>query len=362
MPHPEDMRREIFRMPDDEARALLAEAPYVQVATTSEGGRPILRAVHVARLGTNGDALYFHGAPAGEKMEALGRPAVLGVEEVIAEIPSYFVDAERACPATTYYRSAQAHAVLEEVTDAHEKAAALAALLRKHQPVGGHVPMDAEHPLYAKAVRGLLVVRASLARVDGKSKLGQHRSPEDVSRVLSGLWARGRNGDARAIELVRRACPGAEVPAALRGHGGCTLHAWLPPEAATEAAELLTGRYWTGEETPESLARAHLASTGWVGARDVHGRLVATARAAGDGVRVAWIYDVVVAEAHRGRGLGAALVRLLLEHPAVRDARGVRLATRDAERLYARFGFVDVRERPLRPYAFVDMVLARGPR
>ncbi|MEZ4308591.1 MAG: pyridoxamine 5'-phosphate oxidase family protein [Polyangiaceae bacterium] len=91
-------------------------------------------------------ALCFHGAPVGEKMEALGRTAVVCAEEIVASIPSYFLDPERACPATTLYRSAQAHGILTEVTSPERKARVLAALMAKYQPEGKHVPITADHP------------------------------------------------------------------------------------------------------------------------------------------------------------------------------------------------------------------------
>lgn len=60
-----------------------------------------------------------------------------------------------------------------------------------------------------------------------------------------------------------------------------------------------------------------------------------------DWARFAWLADVFVLEAHRGRGLGSWLVETVVTHP---DLRGVRLvlATADAHGLYARFGFVAV--------------------
>jgi ribosomal protein S18 acetylase RimI-like enzyme len=57
----------------------------------------------------------------------------------------------------------------------------------------------------------------------------------------------------------------------------------------------------------------------------------------------AWIEDVVVDEAGRGRGVGAALVRAALERSAERGARTVDLTSRPdreaANRLYLRMGF-----------------------
>lgn len=65
----------------------------------------------------------------------------------------------------------------------------------------------------------------------------------------------------------------------------------------------------------------------------------------------------MVAPAWRGRGLGKALIRLLLDHPAVRGARRVLLGTRDAQAFYRGFGFA---ERGAR--SSVEMVLEREGR
>ena len=49
----------------------------------------------------------------------------------------------------------------------------------------------------------------------------------------------------------------------------------------------------------------------------------------------------------------------LNDHPAVRDTATVMLGTRDAQALYARFGFVDVAARPPRGFTTTDMVRVR---
>jgi GNAT superfamily N-acetyltransferase len=74
--------------------------------------------------------------------------------------------------------------------------------------------------------------------------------------------------------------------------------------------------------------------------------------------RGAWIYDVVVEQGWRGRGLGKRLFALALDHPAVRRCAFVKLDTRDAQELYARFGFVDV-EAKRRFATSSQMVLVR---
>jgi nitroimidazol reductase NimA-like FMN-containing flavoprotein (pyridoxamine 5'-phosphate oxidase superfamily)/GNAT superfamily N-acetyltransferase len=66
---------------------------------------------------------------------------------------------------------------------------------------------------------------------------------------------------------------------------------------------------------------------------------VGFARVVSDRGRFAYLCDVFVDEAERGRGLGKALVQFALEHPAVRDVNRVLLGTQDAHGLYERFGF-----------------------
>jgi nitroimidazol reductase NimA-like FMN-containing flavoprotein (pyridoxamine 5'-phosphate oxidase superfamily) len=307
------MRKEIHRMDHAEAMRLLDRVRYVHVAGTDATGRPVLRAVHGVVCG---DWLAFHAAPAGEKMEILGREAVVVAEEIVCEIPSWFLDPDRACPATTYYRSAMAHGILEAVTDPRFKAEVLDRLMKKMQPEGGHVPIGSGHPLYDKAIAGLLVARIALDRVDGKSKLGQNRRPDERAVVLERLWQRGDPGDLVAIELVRQANPTTPVPSFLEAPEGVRLVCYLDAADVPEAARLHATR--AGGES--AVARRLRAAQAWVGARDtVTGELVASAAASGDGDDVAWVTDS--AASAPAPALRAAVARLLRDHPAVRGAR-----------------------------------------
>ena len=65
---------------------------------------------------------------------------------------------------------------------------------------------------------------------------------------------------------------------------------------------------------------------------------VGFARVISDGSSMAWLGDVFVVTEHRGLGLGEELVREAVEHPEHRDVYWY-LNTRDAHRLYAKFGF-----------------------
>ncbi len=318
--------------------------------------------------------VYFHAAAVGEKADCLGRAAVLSAEELVASIPSYFVDAERACPATTLYRSVQVRGTLEVVDDAGEKARVLAGLMSKYQPEGGHAPIDPAHAryraLYDKQVASILILRVRTADLDGKAKLLQNRSPEERVHILERMWQRGHDGDPRAIELVRAANPDTPTPAFLRfapklddSNGGskartmvpATLHCALDPRDVDAAVALLAPEYWNDQHPPERIAGAVAGSSLFVGAR-VDGKLVACARAISDGHKYAWVYDVVVAPPWRGCGLGEAVMRLCLDHPRVRGAARVLLQTRDAQPLYRKLGFIEEAEAPPRSYRSTSML------
>jgi GNAT superfamily N-acetyltransferase len=135
---------------------------------------------------------------------------------------------------------------------------------------------------------------------------------------------------------------------------------WLTEAHRAAAVELLVPTYWNQGIARERIATAVNHSTANVGATDATGALIAHARALSDWSKYAWIYDVVVAESWRGRGLGHAVMRLLLDHPAVRGASQVLLATRDAQPLYAKFGFIDrAAAPPTRAWRSTEMVLRR---
>lgn len=350
------MRRPVFQTPSSVAIDLFARAHHVHFSSTLPDGTPVTKTVHGV---VDDGALYFHAAPIGEKMEIVGRRAVASAVEVVAQIPSYFTDRDRACPATTLYRSAQAEGAISEVTDPERKARALSLLMEKFQPEGGFVPIFAKHPLYRKAVNGIFVGALPLDQAVGKAKLMQNKSAADREKVIFELFRRGAPGDVAAIEAIREANPADPPPAFLRGPGGTSLCVSPDRRDAEQAARLVAGTYWNHDIFDhDELVRAHLGSNAWVVLRSEGGEVVASARAITDGVKHAWIYDVIVAPELRGSQVGTAVMKILLDHPAVRGARYVHLGTKDAQRFYARLGFVESASIQ-RPYTSTSMTLVR---
>ncbi|HZT60487.1 MAG TPA: GNAT family N-acetyltransferase [Pyrinomonadaceae bacterium] len=72
------------------------------------------------------------------------------------------------------------------------------------------------------------------------------------------------------------------------------------------------------------------------------GELVGFARVVTDYATFAWLADVFVLEAHRGRGLSKWLMEVILAHPELQGFRRWVLATKDAHGLYRQFGFIEL--------------------
>src|SRR6476619_4338979 len=100
--------------------------------------------------------------------------------------------------------------------------------------------------------------------------------------------------------------------------------------------------YWAKSIPRATLERA-LAHSVCVGGF-LEDRQVAFARAVTDQATFAYLADVFVLPAHRGRGYGNGIVAALLDDPRLQGLRRLHLVTRDMQRLYAGFGFVPLTE------------------
>jgi GNAT superfamily N-acetyltransferase len=115
---------------------------------------------------------------------------------------------------------------------------------------------------------------------------------------------------------------------------------------------LSTQAYWGRWRTREIVEQQVRSAWRVIGAYErPTGSMVGFARAFSDGFAYAYLADVFVLPAHRGRGLGVSLVRAMVEEGAGAKFLWM-LHTRDAQGLYAKFGFqtpTRYLERPARP-------------
>jgi GNAT superfamily N-acetyltransferase len=77
---------------------------------------------------------------------------------------------------------------------------------------------------------------------------------------------------------------------------------------------------------------------------------VGFARVITDYATFAWVADVFILEEHRGRGLAKWLMEVAVAHPDLQGFRRWLLATKDAQELYRRFGFEELK----RPERFME--------
>src|SRR5438105_12365823 len=102
--------------------------------------------------------------------------------------------------------------------------------------------------------------------------------------------------------------------------------------------EYLVGSYWAAG-MPRAVLERGIENSLTFCIYD-HDRQVGFARAITDLATYAYLSDVFVIGAYRGRGLSKWLMECILAHPDLQGLRRWSLVTRDAHRLYARYGFV----------------------
>jgi N-acetylglutamate synthase-like GNAT family acetyltransferase len=71
-----------------------------------------------------------------------------------------------------------------------------------------------------------------------------------------------------------------------------------------------------------------------------HNKQVGFARVITDYTTFAYLADVFIVEDYRRKGLSKQLMQFIMDQDFVKDIRRFMLATKDAHRLYASFGFV----------------------
>jgi GNAT superfamily N-acetyltransferase len=146
-----------------------------------------------------------------------------------------------------------------------------------------------------------------------------------------------------------------------RTHDGYTISDDTARLDVAAVHAFLTRSYWAAGIPPETVERS-LRGSLCLGLYDAAGAQVGLARVVTDRATFAYLCDVYVLEAHRGRGLSKRLMTAVAEHPDLQGLRRFMLATADAHGLYRQYGF----ESPKRPERLMEKldpeVYARKPR
>ncbi|HUI72460.1 MAG TPA: GNAT family N-acetyltransferase [Spirochaetia bacterium] len=100
---------------------------------------------------------------------------------------------------------------------------------------------------------------------------------------------------------------------------------------------LSTKSYWAQGRAREIVERS-MENSLCFGVFSPDGQQVGFARLVTDYATFAWLCDVFIDEAHRGKGLGKKLIQAVVSNPSVKGIKRIVLGTRDAHGLYRQYG------------------------
>lgn len=193
------MRRKLEEINDRQAiEAILKSARIGRLATLGEDGYPYITPVnYVYRQ----EAVYFHCALRGEKLDNIGRHAKVCFE---VDIPLAYLDTRYdtnmpACDVGQFYQCVVMRGRAEIVENIAEKVAALNALMASHEEVAEFSGITAETPAVARCA----VVAVRVESLSAKANLAQKKSATEKEKIRAYLQERGLPGDAEAAKLIR---------------------------------------------------------------------------------------------------------------------------------------------------------------
>lgn len=198
------MRRIESQIKDpSEVKRLAAACDVGFLGITDPDGYPRVVPVNFVLIG---ESIYIHGASEGEKYDRLktGPKVSFSFIEPYSMIPSSWQSEEYACSATVFYKSVYMRGLGSIVDDPEEKAAALQALMEKHEPEGDFLAIRADEPLYAKALADVAIFKVVPDRVTTKFKFGQNLSETLRRSLIDKLRERGTDLDIRTAAEIEK--------------------------------------------------------------------------------------------------------------------------------------------------------------
>jgi len=196
---PSPLRRNEFSSDDEGIFETLMQTCDYGTLSLAEEGVPYGVPVNFAWWN---ESVVFHGAKEGRKTEVVKKNpnATFSVVKPYAFIPSHATHATLACPATQFFASIMLQGTVLMVEDASQKAAALSALMAKHQPEGKHELLSS---LGHKAMLEKTAVFAlSPSSRTMKLKFGQNLPSLQQEKIIKALRARDGILDEETIAMI----------------------------------------------------------------------------------------------------------------------------------------------------------------
>ena len=114
----------------------------------------------------------------------------------------------------------------------------------------------------------------------------------------------------------------------------------------SEVMALLKQTYWADQRPAEQVRRSMENSRCYGVSLEDEQKLVGFARVISDFATTYYLCDVIIDSAYQGKGLGEALISHIESAEEYRGLRGI-LITRDAHRLYEKFGYQTLNDRAM---------------
>ena len=115
----------------------------------------------------------------------------------------------------------------------------------------------------------------------------------------------------------------------------------LAPEQYSEFHEFYSKEWWTSERTLDDVTNMLAHCDLLLFCLDAESRIAGFARVLTDFTFKAMVFDVIVSEKHRGRGLGQALVERVLNHEKLERVKSFELyCPEQLVPFYEKLGFV----------------------
>lgn len=192
-----------FRASDEEAAAIVERHAFGMLVSAADGVPRITHLPMILERTADGLVLLGHVAranPHWRELDGVEALAVFGGPHAHVS-PTWYTDGP-AVP-TWNYVAAEARVRVRTVHEPEALQAILAPLVRRYESAW---TFESQPEGYRRGkLRGIVGLRMTVLRLEGKIKMNQNRSAVDREGVVAGLRARGGAEDVLVADLV--ACP-----------------------------------------------------------------------------------------------------------------------------------------------------------
>jgi len=192
------MRQHKFEIRDTQViDEILKTATIGRLGTIGNDGFPYITPVNYAYWQ---DAIYFHCAKEGEKLDNIRRDArvCFEIDLPLAYLDTQYDSSMPSCSVTQFYQSIIIRGMAELVEEREQKVGALNALMQAHEPCSDTTFITEDTP----AVALCSVVCIKIKSLTCKANLAQKKSSREKDKIRTYLKTRNTSKDRDTAKLL----------------------------------------------------------------------------------------------------------------------------------------------------------------